>query len=46
MEYLDFYYYKYLDKKFAPGSGSGYIKTKTHFETIADVIAKTKKIKM
>jgi hypothetical protein len=34
MEYLDFYYYEYLKKIFAPG-GEGYIKTKKHFELIA-----------
>jgi hypothetical protein len=40
MEYLDFNYYKYLDEKFAPyPPGSGYIKTKKHFESIADAIA-------
>jgi hypothetical protein len=34
IEFLDFYYYKYLEKIFAPG-GEGYIKTKKHFELIA-----------
>jgi hypothetical protein len=33
MEYMVHYYYKYLDEKFAPDPpGSGYIKTKNHFE--------------
>jgi hypothetical protein len=34
MEYLDHHYYKYLEKKYAPISGIGYIKTKKHFESI------------
>jgi hypothetical protein len=35
MEYLDHYYYEYLDEKFAPfPSGKGYIKTKKHFESM------------
>jgi hypothetical protein len=38
MEYLDHYYYKYLDEKYAPnGKGNG--KTKNHFES---TIAKAK----
>jgi len=35
IEYLDLYYYKYLEKIFSPG-GKGYIKTKKHFELIAE----------
>jgi hypothetical protein len=35
MEYLDYYYYKYLENKYTPDPpGSGYIKTKKHFESI------------
>jgi hypothetical protein len=34
MEYLDQHYYKYLEKIYKPGFGSGYIKTKKHFESI------------
>jgi TPR repeat protein len=45
MEYLDYYYYKYLEKIYKPGSGSGYIKTKKHFEmTIANAIKNKNKI--
>jgi TPR repeat protein len=33
IEYLNFYYYEYLKKIFAPG-GEGYIKTKKHFELV------------
>jgi hypothetical protein len=40
MEYLDYYYYKYLAIKFAPGSGPGYIKTKKHFESIVALATK------
>jgi hypothetical protein len=40
IEYLDFYYYKYVEKKYAPfPPGKGYIKTKKHFE----ILAKTQK---
>jgi TPR repeat protein len=39
MEYLDYYYYKYLDEKYAP-NGKGYNKTKKHFEL---TVAKTNK---
>jgi hypothetical protein len=39
MEYLDFHYYEYLKKIFVPG-GKGYIKTKKHFELIANTIIK------
>jgi len=35
MEYLDLYYYELLKKKYVPG-GEGYIKTKKHFESIAN----------
>jgi hypothetical protein len=34
MEYLNFQYYKHIDKIYSPG-GEGYIKTKKHFELIA-----------
>jgi hypothetical protein len=35
MEYLDFYYYEYIKKEFAP-NGSGYVKTKNHFYSIVN----------
>jgi ABC-type antimicrobial peptide transport system permease subunit len=46
MEYLDHYYYKYLDEKYAPfPSGKGYIKTKKHFEsTVTKVKSKESNI--
>jgi hypothetical protein len=41
MEYLNFHYYEYLEKKYSPDPpGSGYIKTKNHFESI---VTKAKK---
>jgi hypothetical protein len=41
MEYLDHYYYKYLDEKYAP-NGKGYMKTKKHFELMTDAITNKK----
>jgi hypothetical protein len=38
MEYLNFYYFKHLEKIYLPG-GPGYIKTKKHFES---TVAKAK----